>query len=157
MNKSMFIFDVIINGNVMHLAQMVSEPVKLLSRARFLVIPRTVAYRAHPSMEFSRQEYWSGLPFLSPGDLLDSGIESRSPALQADALPSEPPGKLPSMQETGVQFLGLEDPLLKGMATHCSILAWGITWSSLVGYTHGVAKIWTRLSDFEFTFTFITK
>ena len=44
-------------------------------------------------MEFSRQEYWSALPFLSPGDLPDAGIEPGSPALQADALPSEPPGK----------------------------------------------------------------
>ena len=44
-------------------------------------------------MEFSRQEYWSGLPFLSPGDLLNLGIEPGSPALQADSLPSEPPGK----------------------------------------------------------------
>ena len=41
-------------------------------------------------MGFSRQEYWSGLPFSSPGDLPDPGIEPRSPALQADALPSEP-------------------------------------------------------------------
>ena len=40
-----------------------------------------------------RQEYWSGLPFPSPGDLADPGIEPRSPALQADALTSEPPGK----------------------------------------------------------------
>ena len=44
-------------------------------------------------MGFSRQECWSGLPFPSPGDLPDSGIEPGSPALQADALPSEPPGK----------------------------------------------------------------
>ena len=44
-------------------------------------------------MGFSRQEYWSGLPLLSPGDLPDPGIESGSPTLQADALPSEPPGK----------------------------------------------------------------
>ena len=44
-------------------------------------------------MEFSRQEYWCGLPFPSPGDLPDIGIEPGSPALQADALPSEPPGK----------------------------------------------------------------
>ena len=46
------------------------------------------------SVEFSRQEYWSGLPFPSPGDRLNSGIEPRSPALQADSLPSEPPEKL---------------------------------------------------------------
>ena len=44
-------------------------------------------------MEFSRQEYWSGLPFPSPGDLANLGIKPRSPTLQADALPSEPPGK----------------------------------------------------------------
>ena len=44
-------------------------------------------------MGFSRQVYWSGLPFPSPGDLPDPGIEPRSPALQTDALPSEPPGK----------------------------------------------------------------
>ena len=44
-------------------------------------------------MEFSRQEHWSGLPFPFPGDLLDPGIESRSPALQADSLLSKPPGK----------------------------------------------------------------
>ena len=56
-------------------------------------MPWTVAYQAPPSMEFSRQEYWSGLPFLSPGDLPDPGIEPRFPTLQADTLPSEPPGK----------------------------------------------------------------
>ena len=44
-------------------------------------------------MEFSRQEYWSGLPFPSPGDLPEAGIEPGSPALQADSLPSETPGK----------------------------------------------------------------
>ena len=55
--------------------------------------PGTVAHQAPPSMGFSRQEYWSGLPFPSPGDLPDPGIEPRSPTLQADALTSEPPGK----------------------------------------------------------------
>ena len=45
------------------------------------------------SMEFSRQEYWSGLPFPSPGDLSNPGIKPGSPALQADSLLSEPPGK----------------------------------------------------------------
>jgi len=51
-------------------------------------------HQVSPSMGFSRQEYWSGLPFPSPGDLPDSGIKPRSPTLQADALLSEPPGKL---------------------------------------------------------------
>ena len=55
--------------------------------------PWSVAYQSPQSMEFSRQEYWSGLPFPFPGDLPDPGIEPGSPALQADALPSEPPGK----------------------------------------------------------------
>ena len=53
----------------------------------------TVAHQASPSMGFSRQEYWSGLPFPSPGDLPDPGIEPGSPALEADALTSEPPEK----------------------------------------------------------------
>ena len=68
--------------------------VKSLSRVRLFVTPWTVVYQAPPSMEFSRQEYWSGLPFPSPGDLPDPGIEPSSPASQADALTSEPPGKL---------------------------------------------------------------
>ena len=67
---------------------------KTLSHVQLFVSPWTVAYQAPPSMGFSRQEYWSGLPFPSPGDLPDSGIEPRSPALQADALPFEPPGRL---------------------------------------------------------------
>ena len=53
----------------------------------------TVAHQVPPSMEFSRQEYWSGLPFPSPGDLPDPGIERGSPALQADSLPTELQGK----------------------------------------------------------------
>ena len=54
--------------------------------------PWTVAPQASLSMGFSRQEYWNGSPFQSPGDLPDPGIKSRSPALQADSLPSDPPG-----------------------------------------------------------------
>ena len=67
--------------------------VKSLSRVQLFATPWTVAHQAPPSMEFSRQEYWSGLPFPSPGDLPDLGIEPRSPTLQADTLPSEPPEK----------------------------------------------------------------
>ena len=55
--------------------------------------PRTVACQALLSMEFCRQEYWSGLPFPSPGDLPHSGTKLGSSALQADSLPAEPPGK----------------------------------------------------------------
>ena len=73
--------------------------VKSLSHVRLFVTPWTIAYQAPPSVQFSRQEYWSGLPFPSPGSLPDPRIKPRSPTLQADALTSEPPGKLKS---TGV-------------------------------------------------------
>ena len=66
---------------------------KLLSHVRLFATPWTIAYQAPPSMGFSRQEYWSGLSFPSPGHLPNPGIEHRSPALQTDTLPSEPPGK----------------------------------------------------------------
>ena len=67
--------------------------VKLLSRIRLFATAWIIAYQAPPSMGFSRQEYWSGLPFPSPGDLPNPGIEPGSPALRADTLTSEPPGK----------------------------------------------------------------
>ena len=66
---------------------------KSLSHVLLFATPWTIVHQAPPSMGFSRQEYWSGLPFPSPGNLPNSGIEPRSPALQADALTSEPPGK----------------------------------------------------------------
>ena len=65
----------------------------VLSRVQLFVTSWTVAHQAPLSMEFSRQEYWSGLPYPSPGDLPDPGIELGSPALQAASLPSEPPGR----------------------------------------------------------------
>ena len=66
--------------------------VKSLSRVQLFAIPWTVAHQAPLSVGFSRQEYWSGLPFPSPGDLPNPETEPRSPALWADALSSEPPG-----------------------------------------------------------------
>ena len=66
---------------------------KLLSCVQLFATPWTVAYQAPLSMGFSRQEYWSGLPFPPPGDLPNPGIKPRSPELQADALPSEPSGE----------------------------------------------------------------
>ena len=71
----------------------VKVKVKSLSRVQLFATPWTVTYQALLSMGFSKQEYWSGLRFPSPGDPLDPGIEPGSPALQADALTSEPPGK----------------------------------------------------------------
>ena len=67
--------------------------VQSVSHVRLFGTSWTVARQAPLSMGFSKQEYWNGFPFPSPGDLPDPGIEPRSPALQADALPSEPPGK----------------------------------------------------------------
>ena len=67
--------------------------VKSLSHVRLFATPWTVAYQAPLSMGFSRQEYWSGLPFPSPGDLPDPGNKPVFPTLEADTLTSEPPGK----------------------------------------------------------------
>ena len=69
--------------------------------------PGTIAHHAPLSMGFSRQEHWSGLPFPSPGDLPDPGIEPRSPALQADALTSEPPGEPSSHGHQQIQSMHL--------------------------------------------------
>ena len=68
------------------------------SHVQLFVITWTVALQAPPSMGLSRQEYWSGLPFPSPGDLPDPGIKSRSPSLLADSLSSDPLGKPHTMK-----------------------------------------------------------
>ena len=65
----------------------------LASEVRHFMEPSLPMEGSYGSLEFSRQEYWSGLPFPSPGDLPDPGIELRCPTLQADALPSAPAGK----------------------------------------------------------------
>ena len=67
--------------------------VKVSQCVQLFVTPLTVAHEALLSMGFSRPEYWSGLPFPSPGNLPVPGNEPRSPELQADSLPSEPPEK----------------------------------------------------------------
>ena len=71
-----------------------------LSHVQLFVTPRTIACQAAQSMGCSRKEYWSGLPFPSPGVLSEPGIEPRSPALQADSLSSESPGKPSTGQKT---------------------------------------------------------
>ena len=65
----------------------------LLNHVQVFVTPWTVAHQAPLSMGFSRQEYWSGLPFPPPGKFPDPGIEPRSPALQVDSVLPEVPGK----------------------------------------------------------------
>ena len=106
---------------------------KSLSRVQLFATPWTVAHQAPLSMGFSRQGYWSGLPFPSPGNLPHPGVEPRSPTWQADALTSEPPGKLnhqapPSMgfsrQEywSGLPFpspADLPNPGIEPGSPHC--------------------------------------
>ena len=83
-----------------------------LSPVQLFVTPWTGAHQAPLSMKFSRQEYWSGLPFPSPGDLLNPGIKLMSPTLQADSLLSEPPEEpkeMPMTFEYLQTFLQVED------------------------------------------------
>ena len=84
-------------------------------------IPRTVAYQVLLSMGFSRQEYWSGLPFPSPGDLPDPGTKPRSPALQADALPSEPQEK-PTTPRWNTIYVTIQTYTLKKQEFHITFL-----------------------------------
>ena len=65
----------------------------MLSHVQFFTTPMTIAHKAPLSMRFPSQEYWSRLAFPSPGDLPNPGMDTWSPALQANSLPSEPPGK----------------------------------------------------------------
>ena len=74
------------------------------SRVLLFVILWIVACQAPMSMGFPRQEYWSGLPFTSPRDLPDPGVKPRSPALQTDSLPSEPPRKSKKLEWIAYPF-----------------------------------------------------
>ena len=78
----------------------------MLSHVRLFATPWTIAPQAPLSVNFSRQEYWRGLPFSSPGDLPDPGIEPESPALAGGFLTTEPPGKL--IVEVVLQYMNLE-------------------------------------------------
>ena len=147
------------------------DEVKLLSCVRLFAAPWTIAFQAPLSMEFSRQEYWSGLPFLSPGGLPNPGIEPGSPVLQADALPSEPPGK--PLWYHFLNDLGFPGSLA-GKESSCSvgdlvsIPGLGRSPGEGKGYTlqysglensmdciiYGVTKSWTGPSDFHFTSLF---
>ena len=92
----------------------------MLSHVQLFVTPWTISCQAPLSMEFSRQEYWSGLPFPFPGDLPNPRITPTSPVLQAEALPSEPPGK-PSLG--AAVLMGLLAKLLQLLPTAaCAIL-----------------------------------
>ena len=122
---------------------------KLFSHVRLFVTPWTVAYHAPPSVEFSRQEYWSGLPFPSPENLPHPEINPESPYNHSiffielsreltfikylqhyvgASLVAQTIKHLTTMWETWVQSLGREDLLEKEMATHSSVLTWKIPW-----------------------------
>ena len=110
---------------------------KLLSRVWLSAIPWTVAKQAPPSLPFSRQEYWSGLPFLSLRDLPDPGIKPGFPTLQADALPSKPPEKpLPNRklgQFTGFLFFFSFLPDFKsGFNFYHNISSWRNNWAHFI-------------------------
>ena len=92
---------------------------KLLSCVRLFVTPWTIAYQAPLSMGFSKQGYWSGLPCPLLGDLPDPGMEPRSPTLQADALPSKPPGKHQPFTQIGKVWV---NPDLSFPLPFCSTL-----------------------------------
>ena len=96
----------------------------LLNHVRLIVTLWTVAHQAPLSMGFSKQEYWSGLPFPSPGDFSDPGIKAGSPALQADALSSEPSGKHLHRKSTPHGY-GLvcrsNQSILKEISPECSL------------------------------------
>ena len=105
---------------------------QLLQSCLTLRNPQTVAHQAPLSMEFSRQEYWSGVPCPLPGDLPDSGVESESPAypaLQVDSLPTEAWGK-PFLLVTGFNLLTKAVVIYvpKGYMSiifiYCNIFAW---------------------------------
>ena len=97
---------------------------KSLSRIQLFGTAWTVAYQSLPSMGFSRQEYWSGLPFPSPGDLPSPGIEPASPALAGWFFTTQPPGSLPVM------------------TPKCLFLTWICMWENSF-YTHPLVR--TRL------------
>ena len=96
--------------------------VKSRSRVRLFATPWTVAPQAPPFMWFSSQEYWSGMPFPSPRDLPDPGIELGSPALQADVLPSEPSDRVG--RYFLIQGIFLNQGLYTGFLHHRQILYW---------------------------------
>ena len=110
----------------------------------------TAARQAPPSMGFSRQEYWTGLPCPSPGDLPNPGMEPRFPALQADSLPAEPPGK-PKNTRVGslsvLQWIFPTQELNRGLL-HCRQILYQLSYQfSSVQFSHSVAQSCPTLCD----------
>ena len=104
------------------------------SRVQLFGTPWTIACQAPMSRRFPRQEYWSGLPFLPPGDLLDPGIKPRSltsPALVGGFFTTSTTWN--SLTQHPATRIIISELCLKEMATHSSILAWKIPWTEEPG------------------------
>ena len=116
----------------------------MLSHVWLFATPWTVACQAPLSIGYPRQEYWNGLPFLSPGNLPYPAIKTVTPTLAGEfwttSLVAQTVKRLPTMQETWVQSLGQEDSLEKEMATHSSTLAWKIPWTEEPGRLQSVGS-----------------
>ena len=119
-----------------------------------------IAHQTFLSMEFSRQEYWSRLPFPTPEDLPDPGLNQCLLSWQANSSLlhhlAQTVKNLPAMRETWVWYLGQEDPLEKGMSTHSSILAWRIPCTEETGRLQsiGLQKVVHHWATFTFTLHF---
>ena len=94
-------------SNLLHVESFTFSKVKSPSRVSLFTTLWTVAHQAPPSIGFSRQEYWSGQPFSSPGDLPNPGIEPRFPALQEDSLPAELMDNSTAISDSGSTFFSL--------------------------------------------------
>ena len=111
---------------------------KSLSRVRLFATPRTVAYQDPQSMGFFRQEYWSRLLFPSPGDPPDPGTEPGSPTMQADALPSEPPGEpssvvvVVSVTQSCLTLFEPMDSSMPGSSVHGMLQARILEWTAIL-------------------------
>ena len=130
----------------------------LLSRVQLFATLWTVAYQAPPSMGFSRQEYWSGLPFPSPGDLTSPGFKPGSPALHTDTLLSEPPGKSKCLFIIYLATSTMITWRRQWPPTPVLLLGKFHGWRSLVGYSPQGCKesdMTEHLHFHFFTFTFI--
>ena len=119
---------------------------KLLSHVRLFATPWTIAYQAPPSMGFSRQEYWSGVPLPSPGDLPYPGIKPGFPALWADALSSEPQSLL--------KFMSIELVMLYNQLILChSLLLLPLIFPSIRVFSNESAVYirWPKYWSFSFS------
>ena len=117
-----------------------------LSCVQLFVTPQTAAHQAPLSMEFSRQEYWTGQPFPSPGDLPNPGIKLRSPTLHTDSLPSELPGKT----NKNYNFLKYQDQYyllpIFGIFQHLIFIYFGFKLTLKVGFYKYFLKSQTQFS-----------